>query len=88
MTKYPQHFSQEEYKVNQETKKAQIRKHLETGQSITPQEAYNIFGSMRLAAIIHDLKQDGYKFKTEIIKNGRSKYARYKLDLPTTLFGS
>jgi hypothetical protein len=86
MTKYPRHFTTEEYKMNQQSKKVLIRKWLESGKAITPKEAYSMFGSMRLAAIIHDLKQDGFKFETEIIKNGRSKYARYRLDLPTTLF--
>ena len=77
-----------EYGKRQKTKKEKVRDYLETGKSITPAEAYEMFGSMRLAAIICDLKKDGYKFHTEIVKkkNSRIKFARYKLDLPTTLF--
>tara|TARA_R100000152_G_scaffold19922_1_gene12608 strand:- start:268 stop:522 length:255 start_codon:yes stop_codon:yes gene_type:complete len=77
-----------EYGKKEKTKKEKVRDYLETGKSITPAEAYEMFGSMRLAAIICDLKKDGYKFHTEIVKkkNSRIKFARYKLDLPTTLF--
>ncbi len=80
----------EEYVMNQKSKKELVREYLETGMSITPAEAYEMFGSMRLAAIICDLKKDGYKFHTEIVKkeNSRVKFARYKLDVPTTLFPS
>lgn len=79
-----------EYGKKEKTKKEKVRDYLETGKSITPAEAYEMFGSMRLAAIICDLKKDGYKFHTEIVKkkNSRIKFARYKLDLPTTLFPS
>mgnify|MGYP003131576318 FL=1 len=79
-----------EYGKREKTKKEKVRDYLETGKSITPAEAYEMFGSMRLAAIICDLKKDGYKFHTEIVKkeNSRIKFARYKLDLPTTLFPS
>ena len=84
------HYTSKEYIMNQISKKDMVRDYLETGKSITPEEAYKMFGSMRLASIIHDLKGDGYKFKTEIINQnneGRKvKFARYSLDIPTNLF--
>ena len=84
------HNTDEEYVMNQKSKKELVRDYLESGKSITPAEAYEMFGSMRLAAIICDLKKDGYKSHTEIVKkkDSRIKFARYKLDLPTTLFPS
>tara|TARA_Y100000310_G_C20512380_1_gene729507 strand:+ start:771 stop:1043 length:273 start_codon:yes stop_codon:yes gene_type:complete len=84
------HYTSEEYTMNQISKKDKVRHHLETGKSITPEEAYSLYGSMRLASIVHDLKGDGYKFKTEIInqnnKGQKVKYARYSLEVPETLF--
>lgn len=45
-----------------------IRKHLESGKSITPLEALHSFGCFRLGARIHDLKAQGMKIKSEIIE--------------------
>lgn len=36
--------------------------------SITPRQAYNYFGIMRLASRISDLKTAGYKIKSEPLK--------------------
>lgn len=47
-------------------------------QSITPLEALNAFGCMRLGARISDLRADGYDIETEIHK-GRKNYAIYRL---------
>jgi len=80
--------SEGEYIMNQKSKKDKIRNWLEEGRSITPKDAYEMFGSMRLASIIHDLKADGYTFNTEYVRKGNSKYAKYSLVIPSTLFGS
>ena len=53
--------------------------------SITPIDALNNIGCLRLSARIHDLKDMGYRFKTvsETVKfaDGRSKtFARYFLE--------
>ena len=69
------------------TKKDKILNWLESGKSITPKEAYLQFGSMRLASVVHDLKAEGYVFKTEYIREGSTKYAKYSLSIPSTLFG-
>ena len=46
--------------------------------SLTPLEALNAFGCFRLAAIISDLRRDGYDIETEISK-GKKHYAIYTL---------
>jgi len=42
-----------------------IRKHLETGRSITPLDALYLFGCFRLSARIWDLRRDGLKIHSE-----------------------
>lgn len=57
----------------------QILNHLESGKSITPMDALNLFGCFRLGARIHDLKSEGYDIKTEIkVVNGK-RFAEYSL---------
>jgi len=61
-----------------------VRQHLESGKSITPLQAFNKYGSLRLAAIIYTLKDKGLKIKTEIVNVGSKKkptnVARYSLN--------
>lgn len=62
----------------------QILNHLESGKTITPIDALNLFGCFRLGARIHDLKSEGYDIKTEIkVVNGK-RFAEYRLDRDTT----
>lgn len=56
-----------------------IRKHLESGKTITPLEALRRYDCLRLGARIYDLKQDGLPVKTEIKRNGRKRFAEYSL---------
>lgn len=61
------------------SQKHRILNYLQAGNKLTPIEALNLFGSFRLAATIHKLKQEGHLIESEIIKderNGKS-YARY-----------
>ena len=62
-----------------ESQNVQIRKHLESGNTITPLEALNRYGCLRLGARICDLRQDGLPVKTEIKRNGRKRFAEYSL---------
>jgi hypothetical protein len=62
-----------------ESQNLQIRKHLESGKSITPLEALSRYGCLRLGARIYDLKRDGLPVKTEIKRNGRKRFAEYSL---------
>ena len=56
-----------------------IRKHLESGKTITPLEALSMYDCLRLGARICDLRQDGLPVKTEIKRNGRKRFAEYSL---------
>ena len=55
-----------------------LLEYLERYNSITPMEALNAFGCMRLGARISDLRADGYDITTEINPKGRKKYAIYR----------
>ena len=62
------------------TKKELILEHLKKYKSITPKEAYFEHGSMRLGAVIFELRKE-YKIKTNLIdvagKYGNSTVAQY-----------
>jgi hypothetical protein len=60
----------------------EIKNWLETGNSITPIEALNLFGCFRLGARIHDLKNKfGLDIKTEIVEQNKKRFAKYSLIL-------
>jgi len=63
------------------SQRANIKKHLEEGKSITALEALQLYGCFRLAAVIFVLKEDyGMDIQTEIIRNGKHKrFAKYTL---------
>ena len=63
-----------------ESQNKQIKAWLESGKSITPLDALNLFGSFRLGARIFDLKNDyGMNIKTEMIEVNGKRYAKYSL---------
>jgi hypothetical protein len=64
-------------RMNQKT---HILEHLESGKKITPIEALNMFGCFRLAAVVFDLKQEGYDIRTTMIKNANKTFAEYSLN--------
>jgi len=47
---------------------------------ITPMEALEHFGSMRLAAHINVLREEGYNIYTEDVKHNGKHFARYHLN--------
>lgn len=62
------------------TQKANVRAWLLKGHSITPLEALNRFGSLRLSAIIFDLREEGMPIVTEKIQVApRKRVAQYFL---------
>ena len=63
------------------TKKDKVLNHLETYGTITPLEAMEKYNSMRLSAIIFDLKQEGPSITTDIMRNKKTKsnYAVYSI---------
>lgn len=56
-----------------------IIKHLERYGSITPMSALEKYGCMRLAPRIGELKDQGHKIVTEMVKKGQKRYAKYRL---------
>jgi Helix-turn-helix domain len=48
-----------------DNQKINILKHLERGQSLTALNALNLYGTLRLAARIHELREAGYAIKSE-----------------------
>lgn len=60
------------------TQKQMCLEWLETHDTITPLEALNAFGCFRLAAVIAELRREGYIIRTDINDNGKP-YAIYTL---------
>ena len=56
-----------------------ILNHLESGRTITSLEALNLYGCLRLAAIIHTLREEEFKIKTEMIDVNGKTIAEYSL---------
>jgi len=54
-------------------KKQKVLRHLKETGSINPLEALREYSIMRLAAVIYDLKDEGYYIKTDIVKS-RNKF--------------
>lgn len=54
-----------------------IEQHLLNGRSITPLQALQEYGCFRLGARIWDLRNSGHIIETELIKDGRKKFAKY-----------
>lgn len=68
-----------------ESQTKRILEHLQSGKSITPIDALNLFGCFRLSARIKDLRDDKFDIRTDIetkeMPDGTIKrYARYWLN--------
>ena len=50
------------------TQEQSILRHLLEGRTLTPLNALNLYGTMRLAARVHNLKAAGHDIKAQIIK--------------------
>ena len=66
-----------------ETKETKVLKYLKEYGSITPLEALKYCGSLRLSAVIYNLKKEGHRFNTERLRvktrDGFSYVAKYSL---------
>lgn len=62
-----------------ETKKLKVQNHLRRYSHITQLEAFNHYKAMRLAAIIFDLKEEGWEIVTEMQNENGSHFAQYVL---------
>lgn len=56
-----------------------ILEYMAQGHRISPLEALNKFGCLRLGARIYDLKNEGHNIITEIVSENGKRYARYTL---------
>ena len=56
-----------------------ILNHLKSGRTITSLEALNLYGCLRLAAIIYSLREEEFKIKTEMIDVNGKTIAEYSL---------
>jgi hypothetical protein len=62
------------------SQKAQVKDWLSKGKSITPMEALEMFGCMRLAAVVFELRDEGMAIETEKYLTPSGKYvARYRI---------
>ena len=61
------------------TQTQRILIYLKTGKSLTPLEALNKFGCLRLAARIADLRKDGHTIWTNYVQKDKKIFAAYKL---------
>ena len=69
-------------KTQTQTQKEAILRHLQSGKTITPLEALNLYGCFRLGARIWDLRDEGYVIRSENVKQGKKTFASYKLIVP------
>lgn len=51
-----------------ETKIDKVFRYMQKYRTITPIEAYKFCGTMRLSAVIYELKKQGIKIKTEMVR--------------------
>lgn len=71
-----------DYQWNEEfpTQKSAVRQHLLDGKSITPLEALKLYGSLRLSAIIFDLREEGLPIEMERLQvSPKKRVAKYFL---------
>jgi cbb3-type cytochrome oxidase cytochrome c subunit len=59
------------------TQAQQIASHLRQGKSLTAIEALQKFGCFRLAARVLDLRAEGMKIHSQMMKRGTKSFARY-----------
>lgn len=64
---------------NRMTQSQKILEHMQTKGAITPKDAMELYGCMRLAARIKDLRREGYEIETEIRGRSNGYYAAYTL---------
>jgi hypothetical protein len=60
-----------------ESKSKQVLDYLQVHKKITSWDAISKFGATRLASIIFNLREDGHSITSEMIFEGRKRYAIY-----------
>lgn len=54
-----------------------IKKYLLNGKKLTPLQALRMFGCFRLSGRVYDLKKEGLKIKTDLVKRNKKVFAQY-----------
>lgn len=62
----------------------QILDYLKGGHSLTALKCVRLFGCMRLAARVNELRSTGHNIKTEMVKLGGKRVAKYTLEGATS----
>jgi len=70
--------------MEKRTQYLNVKEYLEEGKKITPIDALSKFGCFRLAAIIFDLRQNGFPIKTNFKTVNGKKFAEYELTYDKT----
>ena len=61
------------------SKTAKVLAHLKKGKTITSWQAIQNFRATRLADIVFRLRGNGFNIATEMIEDGKLRYARYRM---------
>lgn len=61
------------------THRVLILNHLERGKDLTALGALNLFGCLRLAARIAELRDMGYHIERTLVVKGMKRWARYRM---------
>lgn len=61
------------------TQVERILRHLERGRKLTQIEAFKKYQCWRLAARVSELRSEGWRIKTKLIKRNGKQYAQYSL---------
>ena len=61
-----------------DSQKSAILAYLQSGRTLSPIEALNMFGCFRLGARVYDLKQEGHNIQMKLSR-GDKKYAEYRI---------
>lgn len=61
------------------TQKAWVFAQLKKGRALTPAQAFDGCGTLRLAAIIYELREEGFPISTETKREGIKSWAVYRL---------
>lgn len=56
-----------------------ILQHLQSGKTINPKQAWDLFGCYRLGARIHDLRKQNFQIVTKIFYKNGGNFAEYSL---------
>lgn len=61
------------------SQRTEVLTHLKRKKTISPLEAFGLYGVMRLGAIIYNLRKEGYQITTHMKRENNKPYARYEL---------